>query len=112
MKHTMTFVVLIALSLFVSSPVRADKPSGKTESLKIKIDNFNFNPATLTVRPGTTVTWVNQDDVPHTVTSTDKKFDSKVLDTDEKFSFTFTDRGSYNYFCKVHPHMTGKILVQ
>ena len=78
----------------------------------VKIDNFSFTPQSLTVHPGTTVTWVNKDDVPHTVTSTDKKFKSRTLDTDERFSFTFSAAGTYNYFCSVHPHMTAKIIVQ
>jgi plastocyanin len=78
----------------------------------VKIDNFRFAPQTLTVHPGTKVTWVNQDDVPHTVTSNDKKFKSRALDTGERFSFTFAAPGTYSYFCSVHPHMTGKIVVQ
>jgi plastocyanin len=79
---------------------------------EVKIDNFSFGPATLTVSAGTTVTWINQDDIPHTVVSDDKVFKSKVLDTDEKFSFTFSKPGSYPYFCSIHPKMTGKVVVQ
>jgi plastocyanin len=79
---------------------------------EVKIDNFSFGPATLTVAVGTTVTWVNHDDIPHTVVSTDKAFKSKVMDTDEKFSFTFTKAGEYPYFCGIHPKMTGKVVVQ
>ena len=78
----------------------------------IKIDNFTFGPAAVTVPVGTTVTWVNEDDIPHTVVATDKSFKSKVLDTDEKFSFTFTKAGTYDYFCSIHPHMTGKVVVK
>jgi len=78
----------------------------------IKIDNFSFTPATLTVPVGTTITWTNSDDIPHTVVSDDKTFKSKVLDTDEKFSYTFTKPGTYSYFCSVHPKMTAKIVVQ
>ena len=78
----------------------------------VKIDNFSFGPATLTVAAGTTVTWTNRDDIPHTVVSDDKAFKSKVLDTDEKFSFTFAKPGTYSYFCSVHPKMTGKVVVQ
>jgi plastocyanin len=78
----------------------------------IAIDNFSFTPKELTVAAGTTITWVNRDDVPHTVVSTDKKFKSKALDTDDQFSFTFTDTGTYNYFCSVHPIMVGKIIVK
>src|SRR5689334_24665664 len=84
----------------------------KASSLEVKIDNFSFGPATLTVAVGTTVTWTNRDDIPHTVVSDDKVFKSKVLDTDEKFSFTFAKPGTYGYFCSIHPKMTGKVVVQ
>jgi len=86
----------------------------KTESAEVKIDNFSFGPATVTVSVGSTVTWTNRDDIPHTVVSTDdpKVFKSKVLDTDEKFSCTFTKAGTYPYFCSIHPKMTAKVVVQ
>ena len=84
----------------------------KPATAEVKIDNFSFGPATLTVAVGTTVTWTNRDDIPHTVVSDDKVFKSRVLDTDEKFSFTFTKLGTYPYFCSVHPKMTGKVVVQ
>src|SRR6202035_2416455 len=84
----------------------------QTSSAEVKIDNFSFGPAALTVAAGTTVTWTNRDDIPHTVVSDDKAFKSKVLDTDEKFSFTFTKLGTYGYFCSIHPKMTGKVVVQ
>jgi plastocyanin len=80
----------------------------------VKIDNFSFEPKELTVAAGTTVTWQNADDVPHTATSRGEPqiFDSGALDTDEKFSFTFSKPGTYTYYCKVHPHMTGVITVK
>jgi amicyanin len=78
----------------------------------VNIDNFSFGPPELHVPAGTTVTWVNRDDVPHTVTSTTLAFRSKALDTNDKFSFTFTTPGSYKYFCSLHPHMTGTIVVE
>jgi plastocyanin len=78
----------------------------------VKIDNFTFGPPVVTVGVGTTVTWVNQDDIPHTVVANDHTFKSKVMDTDEKFSFTFTKPGEYGYFCSLHPHMTGKVVVR
>ena len=78
----------------------------------VKIDNFTFAPQRVTVKAGTTVTWTNQDDIPHTVTSATKAFRSKALDTDDKFSFTFTTAGVYEYFCSLHPHMTGTIVVE
>lgn len=86
----------------------ADQPA----SAQVKIDNFSFGPTTLTVASGTTVTWVNNDDVPHTVVSDDKVFRSKALDTDDKYSYTFTKPGTYNYFCSVHPKMIAKIVVK
>jgi plastocyanin len=86
-----------------------EKPATATE---VKIDNFVFGPAAITVPVGTTVTWINRDDIPHTVVSTEKLFKSKVLDTDDKFSFTFTKPGEYPYFCSIHPKMTGKVVVQ
>ena len=84
----------------------------KAETAEVKIENFSFGPTELTVPAGTTVTWINRDDIPHTVVSTDKVFKSKVLDTDEKFSFTFSKAGTYPYFCSIHPKMTGKVIVQ
>ena len=81
-------------------------------SAEVKIDNFSFGPVAITVPVGTTVTWTNRDDIPHTVVSTEKVFKSKVLVTDEKFSFTFAKAGEYPYFCSIHPKMTGKVVVQ
>lgn len=87
----------------------ADKGNGAT---KITIDNFSFTPGDVAVPVGATVTWVNHDDVPHTVVSNDKKFKSKALDTDDTFSFTFTQAGTYEYYCSVHPKMTAKVTVK
>jgi plastocyanin len=80
----------------------------------VKIDNFAFQPKLLVITAGTTVTWQNADDVPHTATSKDdpQVFDSGALDTDDKFSFTFSKPGKYAYYCKVHPHMTGVVIVK
>jgi plastocyanin len=80
----------------------------------VKIENFAFMPKELNVAVGTTVTWQNADDVPHTATSKDdpQVFDSGALDTDDKFSFTFSKPGKYTYYCKVHPHMTGVVIVK
>jgi plastocyanin len=78
----------------------------------VKIDNFVFGPEALTVTVGTTVTWINQDDIPHTVVANDKSFKSRVMDTDERFSFTFTKPGEFGYFCSLHPHMVGKVIVK
>jgi len=89
-----------------------DKSSGPVQ--EIVIDNFTFSPATVTIAPGTRVVWINHDDVPHTATSTSKpkRFESGTLDTDDKFAHVFTEPGTYNYFCAVHPKMTGQIIVK
>jgi len=88
-------------------------PSTANEmAAEVKIDNFSFSPATLEIKAGTTVTWTNADDIPHTVVSNDKFFKSKLLDTDQKFSFTFEKAGTYPYFCSLHPKMTAKVVVQ
>jgi plastocyanin len=108
--------VMVALGLLLAgSPnVTADTQQAASGATEVKIDNFSFGPATLTVAVGTTVTWTNRDDIPHTVVSTDdpKTFKSKVLDTDEKFSYTFAKAGTFSYFCSIHPKMTGKVVVQ
>lgn len=79
---------------------------------EVKIDNFSFTPATLTVKLGTPLTWTNGDDIPHTVVSDDQTFKSRVLDTDEKFTFTPSKPGTYTYFCSIHPKMIGKVVVE
>ena len=102
-------VMIAVLMLTAASPsVKANDAA----NAEVKIDNFSFGPQSVTVPVGATVTWINRDDIPHTVVSTEKMFKSKVLDTDEKFSYTFTKAGEYPYFCSIHPKMTGKIVVQ
>jgi amicyanin len=78
----------------------------------VTIDNFSFTAPELTVAVGTTVKWVNHDDIPHNVVATNKAFRSKPLDTDDSYSFTFASAGTYDYFCGLHPKMQGKIIVQ
>ena len=78
----------------------------------VNIDNFTFGPEKLTVKAGTTVTWKNEDDIPHTVASSTKAFKSHALDTDDTFSFTFTTPGTYEYSCSLHPHMVGTVVVE
>jgi plastocyanin len=102
----LVFAMMVAIS---PSAMSADQPPANAD---VRIDNFSFNPNTLTVPVGTTVTWTNHDDIPHTVVSTDEVFHSKVRDTDETFSYTFTKAGTYPYYCSIHPKMTGKIVVQ
>jgi plastocyanin len=105
--------------------------TGKVQ--EVKIDNFSFTPRSLRVAPGTTVTWVNRDDIPHTVVSSEpapasaagprsgaaggpqavgQAFKSKTLDTGDRFSFTFARAGTFPYFCSLHPKMTGEVVVQ
>ena len=106
-----TSVIAIVLLLAGSPIVRAsDQPS--TPGADVKIDNFSFGPQTITVPVGATVTWTNHDDIPHTSVSTEGVFRSKVMDTDEKFSYTFTKAGTYPYYCSIHPKMTGQIVVK
>jgi plastocyanin len=78
----------------------------------VSIDNFAFTPMTLTVAAGTTVTWTNNDDIPHTVRAIDGAFRSKPLDSADSYSFTFTKPGVYSYFCSIHPKMVGKVIVK
>jgi plastocyanin len=100
-------LLALALAPVLLGPVSA----ARAAELEVKIGNFTFMPQKLTVKAGTTVTWTNEDDIPHTVVSTGH-FRSKALDTDDKFSFTFTTPGSYEYFCGLHPHMQGSITVE
>jgi plastocyanin len=79
---------------------------------KVSIDNFTFNPETLEVPAGTKVIWVNGDDVPHTVRSVEDTFRSGTLDTDDVYERVFSEPGTYEYYCGVHRHMTGKIVVK
>ena len=108
-----TVVAALALAQGIKPSLAAgpaDKPASGTT---VKIDNFSFGPATITIPAGSTVTWMNSDDVPHVVASDDGKlFKSKALDTDDRFSFTFTKPGTYNYYCAIHPKMTANIVVQ
>ena len=91
----------------------ASEQNSSGNQYQVKIDNFGYAPSTLAVPVGTTVTWVNQDDVPHNVVSTEgKTLKSPVMDTDGKFSYTFTTAGTYPYYCGIHPKMTGKVVVQ
>src|SRR5215467_7814347 len=120
MRRSVSVAVLIAVAILSVGARRAGSSNfasdgqEKPAAAEVKIDNFSFGPSALTVSVGTTVTWTNRDDIPHTVVSSDdpKVFKSKVLDTDEKFSFKFDKAGTYSYFCSVHPKMTGKVIVQ
>ena len=97
--------------LLVAAATFAARSAPPTDA-EVDIDQFTFLPQRITVKAGTTVTWINEDDVPHTIVSSSKVFKSKALDTADKFSFTFTTPGTYDYFCSLHPHMTGAVVVE
>ena len=111
-RHHSGLALALALALVLAGLAVAARAQSKPDLIEVRIDNFSFGPTELTVMAGDTVTWTNRDDIPHTVVSTDKVFKSKVLDTDEKFSFTFTTPGTYPYFCSIHPKMTGRVVVR
>jgi plastocyanin len=90
----------------------AAQDAAKKDANEITIDNFTFTPKELTVAVGTTVKWVNHDDIPHTVVEKKTSFRSKALDTDDAYSFTFASAGEFDYFCGLHPHMVGKVIVK
>lgn len=113
MRIIMVLVMFCAVIGIFAGGQSAKARSGKdTPSGKVNIDNFSFGPATITVPVGTRITWINRDDIPHTVVSANGAFKSKVLDTNDKFSFTFSTAGTFEYYCSVHPKMTGKVVVQ
>ena len=89
----------------------AATPVWAADAAAVKIGNFTFGPQELRVKAGATITWTNEDDMPHTVVSPNN-FRSKVLDTEGIYSFTFITPGTYKYFCSLHPHMTGTIVVE
>ena len=98
-------LAVLGAALFAAAPAQSAE-------MTVMIDNFTFNPPRLTVTAGTTVTWDNEDDIPHTVASSTRVFRSKALDTRDTFSFTFATPGVYEYFCSLHPHMAGTIVVE
>jgi plastocyanin len=112
MKHRTwigVFVVMLAVGPGLARADAADTANAVT----VRIGNFAFADQTVTVAPGATVTWVNDDDAPHTVVAEDgRSFRSRTLDTGDRFSFTFMSPGTFGYFCSVHPHMTGKVVVK
>lgn len=106
--------LFLAVSTLVAATGRAaDEPAAQPGRMaQVRIDNFTFNPATITVPAGTTITWTNRDDMPHTVVAQDKSFRSKALDTDQTFSHTFSEPGEFVYFCSIHTSMVGKVVVR
>jgi plastocyanin len=109
-----TFIAAFTLlGVALAAAPRQSSSANEGKPVEITIDNFTFAPASVQIAAGTKVTWTNKDDVPHTVVSDDQKtFKSKALDTDDQFSFTFAQSGTYKYFCSVHPKMTGEIIVK
>jgi plastocyanin len=106
-------ILTVALSMANGTRAYAAPADAKlTSETTVKIDNFSFSPASVTIPAGTTVRWTNRDDIPHTIVSDDKTFKSKALDTDEQFTYTFDKPGTYSYFCGLHPKMTAKVVVQ
>ncbi len=114
MNRTTARILLCALLVApLPMPGRAAAQAEmKANSPSVHIDNFTFSPQELTISRGGTVTWVNDDDIPHALAANDKTFRSKAMDTEERFSFTFNKPGTYEYFCSLHPHMQGKIIVR
>ena len=102
-------LTLAAILLAAALPL----PAVATD-MAVTIDNFTFAPPEITVAPGTRVVWTNRDDIPHTITSAEdpKTMKSKPLDTDDSYAFTFTRPGTYHYFCSLHPHMEGTVIVR
>jgi plastocyanin len=96
----------------VVTSAHASAAGDTTAVSEVTLANFTMSPKTVTVAVGTSVRWTNADDIPHTVVSEDHTFKSKVMDTDERFTFTFSKAGTYKYFCSIHPHMTGTVIVR
>ena len=103
-------VVAILLGPVVGAMLGFGAVAARDATNVVTIDNFTFTPPELTVAVGTTVKWVNHDDIPHLVVN--KAFRSKALDTDDSFSYTFASAGTFDYFCGLHPHMVGKVIVK
>ncbi len=115
-KRNILLIAALAVGLIVIASgarrISAASNDKQPSRVEIKIDNFSFSPATITVPVGTTVRWTNRDDIPHTVVSEGEIFKSKPLDTDDQFTYTFTKPGTYAYFCSIHPRMMANIIVQ
>ncbi len=113
-KHLPIFVLALAAITTLAVGRAQDTPAASTApaTVQVSIFNYKFDPATLTVPAGTTVTWTNKDEIPHTVMSSDKGFKgSGGLDTGDSYSYTFDKPGSYEYYCTLHPFMKGKVVV-
>jgi len=113
-RRVTQLVLLFTIAALAARPsAPADPPAAPNGGpAQVTIDNFTFKPATITVPAGTTVTWTNRDDMPHTVVADDRSFRSAALDTDESFAHTFNAPGTYPYFCSIHSSMVGKVIVR
>jgi plastocyanin len=105
-------VVALLLGPVVGAMLAFGAVAAQDATNVITIDNFTFSPKELTVPVGTTVKWVNHDDIPHLIVEKKTSFRSKALDTDDSYSYTFTSAGDFDYFCGLHPHMVGKVIVK
>jgi len=105
-------IVPMLIGPIIGAMLAAASVAAQDATNVVTIDNFTFTPPELTVAVGTTVKWVNHDDIPHVVVNKDKAFRSKALDTDDSFSYTFASAGTCDYFCALHPHMVGKVIVK
>ena len=110
-RHIRVVAIALAVGVFATATALPAALAHAAET-EVKIDNFAFAPQRVVVKSGATVTWINEDDIPHTIASSTKLFKSNALDTKDKFTFTFTTPGAYEYFCSLHPHMTGTIVVE
>jgi plastocyanin len=109
---TFQAAALAASAIMMTTVATMTKAAPAPTAATVRIENFTFKDPVVTVKPGTTVTWTNGDDIPHTVVAKDRSFKSKVLDSGDRFSFTFAKPGQFGYFCSIHPHMTGTVIVK
>jgi amicyanin len=116
MTNKSVWFASVAATLAIAVVLSAGSPSAmandQASAPSVKIDNFSFGPQALTVAVGATVTWTNRDDIPHTAINTNREINSKMMNTNKKFSYTFTKAGTYAYYCTIHPKMTGTVVVQ
>jgi len=110
--HNRGLVAALLLGPVIGAMLAFSAVAAQDATDVITIDNFTFTPKELTVAVGTTVKWVNHDDIPHAVVEKKTTFRSKALDTDDSYSFTFTSAGTFDYFCGLHPHMVGQVIVK
>jgi amicyanin len=111
--HTLAIIAAVVTFTGIhGTSAQAGQDGKPPKAVAIEIDNFKFGVVSLEVAVGATVTWTNRDDVPHTVVSSTKLFKSPPLDTGEAFSYTFKEAGTFEYYCSMHPRMTGKIVVK